>query len=52
MVDSVKEVKRVRLRAEWNRDREGSGSCDGFDPVYRKELLDLVDVDGVLRMPQ
>ena len=40
----VEEVKRVR--AEWNR--EGSG--DGLDPVYRKELLDLVD--GVLRMLQ
>eukprot|EP00986_Skeletonema_menzelii_P013063 scaffold7400_cov122-Skeletonema_menzelii.AAC.12 len=39
----VEEVKRVR--AEWNR--EGSG--DGLDPVYRKELLDLVDgVLGVL----
>jgi hypothetical protein len=37
-----------RVRAEWNR--EGSG--DGFDPVYRKELLDLVDVDGVLHMLQ
>jgi hypothetical protein len=40
----VEEVKRVR--AEWNR--EGSG--DGLDPVYRKELLDLVD--GVLRVLQ
>ena len=36
-VDAVKRVK-----GEWNR--EGSG--DGLDPVYRKELLDLVD--GVL----
>ena len=40
----LKDVKRVR--AEWNR--EGSG--DGLDPVYRKELLDLVDgVLGVLQ---
>mmetsp|Transcript_12836 Transcript_12836/g.19789 ORF Transcript_12836/g.19789 Transcript_12836/m.19789 type:complete len:642 (+) Transcript_12836:123-2048(+) len=40
----VEEVKQVR--AEWNR--EGSG--DGLDPVYRKELLDLVDgVLGVLQ---
>jgi hypothetical protein len=40
----VEEVKRVR--AEWNR--EGSG--DGLDPVYRKELLELVD--GVLSVLQ
>lgn len=39
----VEEVKQVRV--EW--DREGSG--DGLDPVYRRELLDLVDgVLGVL----
>jgi len=44
IVWGVEEVKRVRL--EWNR--EGSG--DGLDPVYRKELLDLVDgVLGVLQ---
>jgi len=44
IVWGVEEVKRVRV--EWNR--EGSG--DGFDPVYRKELLDLVDgVLGVLQ---
>jgi len=44
IVWGVEEVKRVRV--EWNR--EGSG--DGLDPVYRKELLDLVDgVLGVLQ---
>mmetsp|Transcript_4892 Transcript_4892/g.10221 ORF Transcript_4892/g.10221 Transcript_4892/m.10221 type:complete len:635 (-) Transcript_4892:85-1989(-) len=44
IVWGVDEVKRVRV--EWNR--EGSG--DGLDPVYRKELLDLVDgVLGVLQ---
>ena len=40
----VEEVKRVK--SEWNR--EGSG--DGLDPIYRKELIDLVD--GVLDVLQ
>ncbi|KAL7459841.1 hypothetical protein ACHAWC_011766 [Mediolabrus comicus] len=40
----VEEVKRVK--SEWNR--EGSG--DGLDPIYRRELIDLVD--GVLDVLQ
>jgi len=35
-----------RVKSEWNR--EGSG--DGLDPIYRRELIDLVD--GVLDVLQ